>query len=294
MKHAYHAHKRHAKERYYFISFIACFALALIVGTIVHYTQTYHATAQQSERSKAELARLDEQTKQTVARKAAEVEAKRQADAKATAATVTSLSQDQAATLRSSRCNATMKHSNPAVISVLVNKKHCMQPLTYAPSGLISAYGALLHPEAAAAFTQLYEAAERSGYPLSVTSSYRSYNEQVTTYRYWVGISGVKGADTYSARPGYSEHQTGLAVDVASRSGCSLDCFGATPQYQWLDTHASEYGFIQRYHDGHEAVTGYKAEEWHYRYVGTNLAKDMKQKGIKTLEQYWNIPGGDY
>lgn len=101
------------------------------------------------------------------------------------------------------------------------------------------------------------------------------------------------GADTYSARPGYSEHQTGLAFDVAA-NGCTLNCFGSTSQYQWFQQNAADYGFIQRYYSGYEVITGYKSEEWYYRYVGASIAKDMQAKGIKTLEQYWNIPGGDY
>ena len=110
-----------------------------------------------------------------------------------------------------------------------------------------------------------------------------------------MSVSGAAGADTYSARPGYSEHQTGFAVDVANATGtCSLDCFGTTSQYAWLQQHAADYGFIQRYYAGFEAITGYKAEEWHYRYVGVAIAKDMQQRGIKTLEQYWGVPGGTY
>src|SRR5690606_33199023 len=124
-------------------------------------------------------------------------------------------------------------------------------------------------------------------------SSYRSYNTQIATYNRWVSISGSAGADTYSARPGYSEHQTGFVIDVAAK-GCTLDCFGETSQYKWFQQNSAKFGFIQRYHAGYESITGYKAEEWHYRYVGVEVALDMQAKGIKTLEQYWNIPGGDY
>lgn len=108
-----------------------------------------------------------------------------------------------------------------------------------------------------------------------------------------MSVSGVAGADTYSARAGYSEHQTGLVIDIAGGS-CVLDCFGSTSQYQWMQQHAAEYGFIQRYYAGSETITGYKAEEWHYRYVGVEVARDMKHKGVKTLEEYWGVPGGDY
>ncbi|MAU33859.1 D-alanyl-D-alanine carboxypeptidase [Candidatus Saccharibacteria bacterium] len=197
-------------------------------------------------------------------------------------------------TIDSSTCNISKMHDDPASTLVLVNKKHCLQPLTYAPDELVTVYGALLTSDAAKAFAQLYEAARAAGQPITVTSSYRSFQDQVVTYQYWVGVSGYDGADTYSARPGYSEHQTGLAVDLASPDGCVLSCFGATSQYTWLQANAATYGFIQRYHSGDEATTGYSAEEWHYRYVGREVALDMKDKGIDTLEEYWNLPGGYY
>lgn len=198
------------------------------------------------------------------------------------------------ASIDSTTCNISKEHDDPTSSLVLVNKKHCIQPLTYEPESLVTVYGAVLTRDAAGAFTQLYEAARAAGQPLAVTSSYRSFQDQVVTYQYWVGISGYAGADTYSARPGYSEHQTGLAVDLASPDGCALSCFGATSQYKWLQANAAAYGFIQRYHNGHEATTGYSAEEWHYRYVGREIAMDMRDKGISTLEEYWNLPGGYY
>lgn len=140
----------------------------------------------------------------------------------------------------------------------------------------------------------MLSAARAAGQPLSVTSSYRSYGTQITTYNYWVSVSGKDGADTYSARPGYSEHQTGFALDVQTTDGRSLSDFAGTSQYAWLNAHAHEYGFIQRYIAGYESITGYKAEEWHYRYVGVDVASDMKAKNIFTLEQYWSMSGGDY
>lgn len=190
-------------------------------------------------------------------------------------------------------CNAATAHTNPASIDVVVNKKHCIQPLNYVPANLVTTHGATITAQAATAFNEMFTAAAADGQPFYVTSSYRSYTTQISTYNHWISISGQAGADTYSARPGYSEHQTGLAFDVAA-NGCTLDCFGSTSQYEWFQRHAAEYGFIQRYYAGYEAITGYKAEEWHYRYVGVSVAKDMQARGVKTLEQYWNIPGGDY
>ena len=190
-------------------------------------------------------------------------------------------------------CNSASTHNNPSSIDVVVNKKHCMQPLGYAPGDLVTANGATLSAQAIDSFKQMYAAAASAGQPFSVTSSYRSYTMQISTYNYWVAKSGQAGADTYSARPGYSEHQTGFVLDVAA-PGCSLDCFGTTSQYQWFQQNAANYGFIQRYYSGYESITGYTAEEWHYRYVGVMVAKDMQAKGVKTLEQYWNVPGGNY
>lgn len=192
-----------------------------------------------------------------------------------------------------SACNNTVKHNNPASIDVLVNKKHCLIPESYVPSNLVSNNGVTLSAKAMPHFQAMLAAASAAGEPFSVTSSYRSYDDQVSTYAFWKATSGQSGADTYSARPGFSEHQTGFVVDVAA-AGCVLDCFGTTPQYTWLQSHAADYGFIQRYYAGYEAITGYKAEEWHYRYVGVTAAKDMKQRGIKTLEEYWDIEGGNY
>ena len=236
------------------------------------------------------LAELDIKIQEAKDRKIAEAKAAQEAGHKAAAEAAKN---GTSRTLDSKLCNNATTHINPAAIDVLVNKQHCIQPLTFAPDDLMTAQGAILSAKAIDAFKKLYTAAAAAGQPFYVTSSYRSYDKQVATYNRWVSTSGQVEADTYSARPGYSEHQTGLAFDVAAKS-CTLNCFGSTPQYQWLQKHAADYGFIQRYHSGHEVVTGYKAEEWHYRYVGVEVAKDMRAKGIKTLEEYWNMSGGDY
>lgn len=197
-------------------------------------------------------------------------------------------------TIDSSACNISTKHNNPADIDVLVNKKHCLIPLSYAPTDLVPVYGNFdLSAKAAPSFEAMYNAAASAGQAFEVTSSYRSYSTQISTYNYWISTSGKAGADTYSARPGYSEHQTGFALDVES-GGCALSCFMNTTQYSWLKQHAAEYGFIQRYPAGYQAITGYETEEWHYRYVGVAVAEDMRAKGIATLEQYWDMDGGDY
>ncbi|OJU87664.1 hypothetical protein BGO17_01565 [Candidatus Saccharibacteria bacterium 49-20] len=275
---------------------IACITLAvlLVLGSVSWYAVTTNdaITAQEASiaQNKVASVKLAQQAKEKREKLAAEAKAKQEAaakDAAEQAKTGTTANADSKA------CNAASTHNNPASIDVVVNKKHCMQPLGYVPPDLTTSNGATLGAKAIAAYNQMFAAAAAAGQPFYVTSSYRSYNTQVSTYNHWVATSGQAGADTYSARPGYSEHQTGFAFDVAA-NGCTLDCFGSTSQYQWFQQNAANYGFIQRYYAGYESITGYKAEEWHYRYVGIETAKDMQSKGIKTLEQYWNISGGDY
>lgn len=172
-----------------------------------------------------------------------------------------------------------------------------MVPIDFTPSlATVNCNGTTgyMQAVAASAFQQLCNAAAKDGLPISITSSFRSYSSQVTTYNYWVAVNGsAAAADRVSARPGFSEHQTGLAIDIAT-GGCALECFGGTAQYTWMQNNAHKYGFVQRYNSGQESITGYSAEPWHYRYVGVQVATDMKNKGTKTLEQYFGVQGGDY
>lgn len=275
---------------------LACIVGATFVtaGLLSWYAVTTHMDIQQtntaSQQTLAEAAELSKQTAEKKALLDAQEKARQEAAAKDAAEQAKG---GNSASIDPKACNASTTHHNPAAIDVVVNKKHCIQPLTYTPGDLMTSHNATLSAKAMQAFNQLYDAAAAAGQPFYVTSSYRSYATQISTYNRWVSISGKEGADTYSARPGYSEHQTGFAFDVAA-NGCTLDCFGSTSQYQWFQQHAAKYGFIQRYYAGYEAVTGYKAEEWHYRYVGPGVANDMQTKGVKTLEQYWGISGGDY
>lgn len=273
---------------------ISLVAASLI--TINWFTNSINTlTAERQAESAAELARLDAEIQEIVEQRAEEERLRKLAEAKKTAEEVIRNPSQAAQTVDASSCNVSGERTDATQPSVLVNKKHCIQPLSYAPSDLVTVNGATISAKAADDFQALFAAAQAAGQPLSVTSSYRSYSTQVATYNYWVSISGASGADEYSARPGYSEHQTGFAVDFANSTGsCSLDCFGTTSQYTWLQENAATYGFIQRYYAGKENVTGYMAEEWHYRYVRPTVALDMKDKGILTLEEYWGLPGGDY
>ena len=273
------------------ITFLVC------AGVLYWHNGSVNAKIETITKASATQSAADDVTIKAIkARKAAELIAKQEAAAKITADNAQTANDSTAATVDSATCNVATSHNNPASIDVVVNKKHCIQPVTYVPDDLVDVGGGfLLSAKAADSFHAMMDAASAAGEPVALTSTYRSYSSQVSTYAYWVNTSGKDGADTYSARPGYSEHQTGLAFDVADvNKQYVLSNFGSTSQYQWLVAHAADYGFIQRYYAGYETITGYEAEEWHYRFVGTTVALDMRAKGIKTLEQYWDISGGDY
>ncbi len=163
---------------------------------------------------------------------------------------------------------------------IIVNKKH----------GLSKDYNPGENPTAKAAFVRLRDDMINQG--LNVGRSYsgfRSYDYQKTLYDNYVSRDGQAAADRYSARPGYSEHQTGLVFDLTDKSGKLLEDSRAS---QWLKDNAHNYGFIVRFQAGKEASTGYMPEAWHIRYVGKE-AKDIHDSGL-SLEEYFGIEGGDY
>ena len=163
---------------------------------------------------------------------------------------------------------------------IIVNKKH----------GLSKDYNPGENPTAKAAFVRLRDDMINQG--LNVGRSYsgfRSYDYQKTLYDNYVSRDGQAAADRYSARPGFSEHQTGLVFDLTDKSGNLLEDARAS---QWLKDNAHNYGFIVRFQAGKEASTGYMPEAWHIRYVGKE-AKDIHDSGL-SLEEYFGIEGGDY
>lgn len=186
--------------------------------------------------------------------------------------------------------------SAPTDITVVVNKK-IMLPDGYTPADLVEPKvpfifkekddRRLMRKEAAAALEQLFAGAKTDGINLAGVSGYRSYATQKSLFDYYVKVQGEETARKYSAVPGTSEHQTGLAMDVSGIDGkCAAeDCFAKTPEANWLVAHAAEYGFIIRYPKGKESITGYNYEAWHLRYIGTSIAKKIAEKGI-TLEEY--------
>ena len=146
------------------------------------------------------------------------------------------------------------------------------------------------NPTAKAELLKLIAAMQQAGFPISDHySGFRSYETQTQLYQNYVNKDGKAEADRYSARPGYSEHQTGLAFDLIETNG---DLVTEEKAAQWLLDHAADYGFVVRYLKGKEKETGYIAEEWHLRYVGKE-AKEIAASGL-SLEEYYGFEGGDY
>lgn len=174
---------------------------------------------------------------------------------------------------------------DPSSKWVVVNKKRPL-PDGYVPADLIAG---LMRNEAYNQLQVLQAGAKNTGYNLSILSAYRSQATQASTYGAYVAKDGVAQADTYSARPRHSEHQTGLAVDVGN-GVCNLEiCFGNTAAGQWLAAHAHEYGYIIRYQQGKTPITGYQYEPWHLRYVGEELAAEIYKSKL-TLEEFFDLP----
>lgn len=163
---------------------------------------------------------------------------------------------------------------------LIVNKKY---PLS-------SHYNPGENPTAKAALLKLIADMKAAGYALSDQySGFRSYDTQLELYQNYVDRDGKEAADRYSARPGYSEHQSGLAFDLIDTEGNLLEEPGAS---QWLLDNAANYGFIVRFLKGKETSTGYMPESWHLRYIGRE-AKEIADSG-KSLEEYFGISGGNY
>ncbi len=272
-------------------------ALFLLDGGILYYMhqKDLHDTKQRSEAHAKQMAEVDatierlKQEKIERARKAEEEAKKKAAEEEANRrAQVATKPAGTVAVL--TNCGV----ATPASITVVINKKHCFSPLDWAPGDLASVGGYPMRAEAAGQMIAMMNAAAAAGVGFELSSAYRSYANQVSVYSNWVAVNGSQAAaDTVSARPGYSEHQTGLAADVKV-GGCALECFRGKPAHLWLQASAHTYGFIERYPPGLTSITGYSPEAWHWRYVGAAIAGDMKAKGIQTLEQYYGISGGDY
>lgn len=192
---------------------------------------------------------------------------------------------------------------DPASIWVVSDKRRPLNPLDYAPADLVDVpvphtWAPQLRKEAADAVVAMFAAASsEAGLSLASNSAYRSYQSQVSVYNQEVAANGQAAADLSTARPGYSEHQTGLTMDIGAESGhCSLStCFADTPEGKWLAANAYRFGFLLRYPADKVAVTGFEFEPWHYRYIGVALATELHDTGITTLEEFFGLPAApDY
>lgn len=180
---------------------------------------------------------------------------------------------------------------------VVVDKLRRLSPKRYVPKGLVTmdvphVYTPVLRRDAAKAYRKMFRAAQRDGIDLVVQSGYRSYASQVAVYNGWVASLGRDAADMQSARPGYSEHQIGLSVDIAAANrACTIQaCFGRTPEGKWLMRNAPRFGWHLRYPKGKTSITGYIYEPWHWRYVGVELAMELSLTPRITLEEFFGLP----
>lgn len=206
---------------------------------------------------------------------------------------------DQNAPVSESEAPAIEVSAEPESITVLINK-HIQLPENYKPDDLVypnipfifdeMVEKRMMRKEAADALEELVTAAKKDNINLAGVSAFRSQTRQSTLFNAYVSRDGEEKAKQYSALPGHSEHQTGLAIDLSGSDGkCAAErCFAGTPEADWLAEHCAEYGFILRYPKGKEAITGYMYEPWHIRYVGSPLASTITAQGL-TLEENYNV-----
>jgi D-alanyl-D-alanine carboxypeptidase len=185
---------------------------------------------------------------------------------------------------------------------VVVNKQRQISPLRYQPENLVfpefprpkiqNPFGLQLRQEVAVAAVEMAKAMRDEGAgTLILNSGFRTYKNQQGLYNRTRDSKGLAVAEKLSARPGHSEHQLGLAADFSVKGqGCVIMvCFGQTEAGMWLAENAHQFGFVLRYPKGYKPVTGFQYEPWHFRYVGVELATEMKTGGIKTLEEFWGL-----
>lgn len=178
---------------------------------------------------------------------------------------------------------------NPNDITVLVNKNNKL-PDSFIPNDLVkipnnmSLNNKKMKKVALEAFKKLFKKAKKEGYNITIVSAYRDYDYQKELFKGYVKDKGLKYALICSAKPGHSEHQTGLAIDIMG-SNNDYNLFDKSKEMNWMMNHAHEYGFILRYPKNKEKITGFKYEPWHYRYVGVELANIIHENNI-TLEEY--------
>lgn len=176
-------------------------------------------------------------------------------------------------------------------ILMLVNKYNYLSK-DFAPQNIVEVknwycYGdASLREDAYDAFIEMFNAAKKDDVTLIINSGYRDYQDQDDTYQEFYDIYGKNEVDKLAAKPGYSEHQTGLSMDITSYDETADTDFEDTAEFKWLQQNAYKYGFILRYPKGKEKITGYAYEAWHYRYVGLEAASKINELDI-TFDEYY-------
>jgi D-alanyl-D-alanine carboxypeptidase len=188
--------------------------------------------------------------------------------------------------------------ADPARVWAVVNKGRPSEPVDFHPGDMTAPAmrdisGGRLRADAAAALAEMAAAATAAGAgEIALASGFRSYATQRSIYQRQVASHGRPEADKVSARPGHSEHQSGLAADVTACSSTCADMgsFGGTPQQEWVAAHSWEYGWIVRYVSGGTPVTGYSSEPWHLRFIGRDLAAAYHEGGWQSLEEFFGLP----
>ncbi len=176
---------------------------------------------------------------------------------------------------------------------LMINNKYYKLPDDYEPNDLVTiknwyAYGSnnKIRQEAYNAFIDMYNAAKEQNITLIINSAYRSYKEQEEIYNEYLNKYTKEYTDSYAARPGHSEHQTGLALDITTYGANGKD-FDQTEAFKWLQQNAHYYGFILRYPENKDYLTGYSYESWHFRYVGKEAATTIYNENI-TFDEYYS------
>ena len=175
---------------------------------------------------------------------------------------------------------------------MLVNKYYHLDP-SYEPNDLVTISNKYYYGEghkirkvAYDAFVDMWNQANQAGIYLIINSSYRTYKEQQEVYDSYKDSQGTTYADSIAARPGYSEHQTGLSLDIFSKENTTTSNFKDSPAHIWLTENAYKYGFIERYQKDTEDITGFAEEAWHWRYVGVEAATYIYEHNI-TFDEYY-------
>ncbi|MGN6446459.1 M15 family metallopeptidase [Amnibacterium sp.] len=186
---------------------------------------------------------------------------------------------------------------DPTSIWVIVNKRRPLQPADYVPPDLVTPEVPhtnlpQLRKVASDALVEMFEdAKEEDGITLYSLSAYRSYATQKSIFDRNTRELGSAKTLELTAEPGYSEHQTGLADDLGDGTSCDLEvCFESHPAAKWLLANSWRFGWILRYPLGYTAITGIQTEPWHFRYIGVPAATAMHESGVKTLEQFFDLP----